>query len=212
MAPDVRALCNCVLEAFTEDDAAYFSADDNERLAAVVLMAEKWIPLMMSFVGESCKDDGMGRYNKEGFQERLRADREEIPGTYQHVYAYQWLQHQEWRADSCVRVNVNHGRTRQQAGSTGVRECRRKSILTPTLMFLRQRSRSLVSLSKISLCVMRARFYHCSCASALWCSHYVTFLLPTPYLHCLVSLKARPLHREGLRCQGHVLDLRGLGG
>ncbi|CBN75976.1 hypothetical protein Esi_0258_0045 [Ectocarpus siliculosus] len=58
---DVRALYNCVLEAFTEDDAAYFSANDNKRLAAVVRMAEKWIPVLMSFVGGSYKDDGMGR-------------------------------------------------------------------------------------------------------------------------------------------------------
>ncbi|CAM9348127.1 unnamed protein product [Ectocarpus sp. 8 AP-2014] len=50
--PDVFTFFEYLLGAFTEDDARFFSVNDNKRLDDVVLMAEKWIPVLMSFVGK----------------------------------------------------------------------------------------------------------------------------------------------------------------
>ncbi|CAN0546502.1 unnamed protein product [Ectocarpus sp. 12 AP-2014] len=53
MAPDVAAFYNCVLDVFTESDASHFASPEHDRLAAVLLMAEKWIPVLLSFLGSS---------------------------------------------------------------------------------------------------------------------------------------------------------------
>ncbi|CAN0297585.1 unnamed protein product [Ectocarpus sp. 12 AP-2014] len=50
--PDVFAFFEYLLKAFTEDDERFFSTNDNKRLDDVLLMAEKWIPALISFVGK----------------------------------------------------------------------------------------------------------------------------------------------------------------
>ncbi|CAM9855219.1 unnamed protein product [Ectocarpus sp. 4 AP-2014] len=49
--PDLFAFFE-LLEAITEDEARFCSANDNKRLDDVVLMAEKWIPPLISFKGK----------------------------------------------------------------------------------------------------------------------------------------------------------------